>query len=89
MAKFYVPRPTEPRFHLLVIERDDVVLYSRLLSAPGPYTFRRRIVSVAQLATEQGPDDQMFCSSSLDFPREYTKSPRTIHLCQQLRGARR
>lgn len=26
------------------------------------------------------------CSSSLDFPKEYTKNPTVIHLCDLLRG---
>lgn len=38
------------------------------------------------LLIERG-EDSVLCSSSLDFPEEYTKNADTIALCNKIRGA--
>ncbi len=41
---------------------------------------------VDRLADETGREITVMCSSSLDFPEEYTEDQELINLCHQIRG---
>jgi len=46
---------------------------------------RVAITSLDQLA-EHCPDGHLLCSSSIDFPHDYTSDPDVLAICNALRG---
>ena len=61
-------------------------LYLRSTEAGAPTGTVQEIASVTELRAIVG-DDEIFCSSDLDFPGDQTDDPSVIALCEELRDA--
>jgi hypothetical protein len=66
-------------FTLLTIENGVLVAKTGDVLAPGG-----KVIRALHDLAEFG--DDVFCSSSVDFPQDYTGDPDVIALCRDIRG---
>ena len=81
-------------YYLSLHERDPPALYIHDMDVTVEEGFERELATIQSVdewtrwckRTLRSGHDRIFCSSSLDFPAEYTSVQEIVDLCNHIRG---